>query len=85
MMKGRMNNTSVSWEEIKERITKVNFGEIPSEVVAKIGNPDEVFTSGNIVVYSYQKYGMYNEVFKYDVEFREDTLYRITTPNDFKE
>ena len=84
MLNDRMNNTSVNWEEIKQRVTGVNFGENPEQVIAKMGEPDEVYTSGNIVIYSYQKYGMYKEAFKYDVEFREDTLYRITTPDDFK-
>lgn len=80
----RMNNTEVSWAEIRKKVEKVNYGETPKQVVLKMGEPDFVFTSGDIVVYSYQKYGAYKPVFQYDVEFRADTLFRITTPNDFK-
>ena len=84
MFNGRMDNTSVSWQEIRERVTKVNFGETPTEVLAKMGEPDEIMSSGDIVIYSYQKYGIYKAKFSYDVEFIQDTLNRITTPDDFK-
>lgn len=85
MVYERMDNTDVSWEEIRKRVVNVNFGENPQQVIAKMGNPDVIYSSGGIEVYSYQKYGMYKSKFQYDVEFRSDTLYRITTPNDFRE
>ena len=84
MMQDRMNNVSVNWEEVKTRITKVNFGDSQERAVEIMGEPDEVLTSDNIIILSYQRYGMYRPVFRYDIEFRADTLYRVTTPNDFK-
>ena len=76
-MKQRMNNTEVSWEEIKNQIVKINYGDREERVIELLGEPDEVFETPDVKVLSYRKYGLYNPTFHYDVEMREDTLYQI--------
>ena len=77
-LKERQNNTEVSWEEIKSGIVKVNFGDSPTRVKELLGDPDATFSTPTKEVFSYQRYGLYQPKYYYDVEFRKDTLFEIT-------
>lgn len=77
-LKDRQHNTEVSWEEIKAQIVHVNFGDSPERVKELLGEPDATFHSPTKEVFSYQRYGVYEPRYYYDVEFRKDTLFEIT-------
>jgi predicted PurR-regulated permease PerM len=76
-LKNRMNNTQTDWQQIRENIVKINYGDSPKRVKELIGEPDETFQSLNQTIYSYQKYGIYKPSFFYEIEFRDDTLFQI--------
>lgn len=76
-IKERMNNENTPWTHIRENIVKVNYGDSPARVVELLGKPDEIYESVNVTLYSYQKYGLYLPSFKYEVQFKADTLHKI--------
>lgn len=76
-LKNRMHNSDVSWDEIKKNIVTVNYGDSPEVVKQKIGEPDDQVTTTTKTIFSYQRYGLYEPVFFYEIEFRKDTLYQI--------
>jgi uncharacterized membrane protein (DUF106 family) len=78
-MKSRMHNTETDWELIQQNIVKIKYGDSVKDVEKLIGKPDNVQQASNQKLYIYQKYGVYKPKLSYFVEFREDTLYGITS------
>jgi len=83
-IKGRMVNTEISWGEVRKNIEKTMIGDSKEVILELMGEPDEVINTYDFDVWSYQRYGAYKASFRYDIEFRADTLSRVMSSDMYK-